>query len=72
MTDVFTCAACGAESDDVFTCTGCDETFCVSHRIQYDKELACVDCVIFWAQDAKRKFDREIENKINQRLKGTK
>jgi hypothetical protein len=72
MTDQYTCSACGETSEDVFTCTGCDEVFCASHRHLFDKEEACIDCVLFWAQEDKRKLEREIEQKTEQRLKGTK
>lgn len=65
------CSACGETESaklEMFECTGCDEIFCVSHRIMFDGEEACPDCALFWAEDGKKKMHRAMETAMERRL----
>ena len=67
------CAACGrdlCEECDQFICVGCDELHCGDHKIMFDGEQACAACALFWAQDAMRKTQRLLEERMQARLNG--
>ena len=62
------CSGCGASEGEIFECAGCDEWFCVSHRVMYDGEEACPDCALFWAEDGKKKMSRAMATAMERRL----
>jgi hypothetical protein len=54
------CATALCDNCDYFKCTGCDEVYCEDHIIRFDGEQCCPSCAMFWADEAKRKLDRQM------------
>ena len=69
--DTQECAGCGADLCDCcdqFVCVGCDETFCLEHRVVYNGEEACPMCAHFWAEESQRKLKEIFVERMEARL----